>query len=225
MASRVGARLTVAATMVLSGCAARAASVGPVDPAAEQAASAATALKRRLRIVFEWTLQDRDARFSGEGATRIEPPYQARLDLFGPRGEAYLSAALVDFELRLPPGAPADVLPPPPMLWSVLGVFRAPPSAQLIGVKRDSAQMELQYRAGDETWIFALRGDRLQRAEWQGPAQGRQTVEISSYDARGLPSRVVYRDWRAFRELTVTLSQAYEVDTAFPPETWTPGNR
>ena len=107
----------------------------PVNPALESAATAATEPKQRLRIVFDWTLQERDAKFSGSGAIRAESPYHVRLDLFGPRGEGYLSAALVDWDLRLPPGAPQDLLPPPAMLWSVFGVFRPPQGAQLVSTK------------------------------------------------------------------------------------------
>jgi hypothetical protein len=193
-----------------------------VDPNIATRATERTQLQSRMRIVFGWTLQDRDARFSGDGVTRVEPPYRARLDLFGPRGEGYLSAAMVDFDLRMPPGAPADLLPPPTMLWSVLGVFRAPVGAQLIATQGDSAKMELQYRAGEETWTFTLANWRLMHAEWQGPQQGRQTVEIKGYHTRGVPDRVVYRDWRAFRELTLTLTQVNDV-ASFPPDTWTPG--
>ncbi|MEX2281075.1 MAG: hypothetical protein WEE89_01175 [Gemmatimonadota bacterium] len=194
----------------------------PLDPAIAARATEQTQLDAKLRLVFNWTLQDRDARFSGDGVTRIEPTYKARLDLFGPRGEAYLSAALVDFDLRIPPGAPAELLPPPTMLWSVLGVFRAPQNAQLVAAHGDSTNTELQYRSGQETWTFVLANGRLQRSEWQGPQQGRQTVEIKGYHERGLPARVVYRDWRAFRELTLTLDQVHDV-VSFPPDTWTPG--
>jgi hypothetical protein len=181
--------------------------------------------KNRLRLVFEWSLQERDAKFSGEGAIRLEAPYHARLDLFGPRGEGYLSAALVDWDLRLPTGAPTELLPPPTMLWTVFGVFRPPQGAELISSRGDSAQTVLQYRAGDQTWTFTFSGNRLSRSEWQGPAQGRQTVEIREYSTRGVPARVVYRDWRAFRELSVTLTQANDVAQPFPPDTWLPGVR
>ena len=192
----------------------------------ESAAIAGTQLKKRVRITFGWSLQDRDARFSGDGVTRIEAPHQARLDLFGPRGETYLMAALVDFDLRLPPGAMgSQLLPPPTLLWSVLGVFRPPQNAELVATSGDSTQTELQYRAGEERWSFSLRGGRLQRAEWTGPSQGRQTVEIREYDSSGVPSRVVYRDWPAFRELSLNLTQTYDVAESFPPEIWRPGVR
>jgi hypothetical protein len=197
----------------------------PVNQSLEPAAVSATEPKQRLRLVFDWSLQERDAKFSGSGAIRSEPPYHVRLDLFGPRGEGYLSAALVDFDLRMPPGAPSEILPPAAMLWSVFGVFRPPQGAQLVSTKTTSDTNELVYRAGDQSWTFTLTNNRLARSEWNGPAQGRQTVEVRAYGIRGLPSQVVYRDWRAFRELSVTLTQVSDVAEPFPPDTWTPGVR
>ncbi|MGH7469988.1 MAG: hypothetical protein ACRENP_18720 [Longimicrobiales bacterium] len=211
--------------MLLASCAARPQSPsGEADPAAEARAVQSTQLRAPLRLIFAWSLQDRDARFAGEGVTRLEPPYRARLDLFGPRGEGYLSAALVDFDLRLPPGTTSEVLPPPALFWTVLGVFRAPQSARLVSTRGDSTTSELVYRAGNQTWTFSLVNGRLQRAEWQGPEQGRQTVEIKEFGERDLPARVVYRDWRAFRELSLTLTRVYDAES-FPPEIWTPGAR
>src|SRR5690606_13563466 len=123
-AAAIAALLTVPVTLALTSCAASAPAADPpgpptVDPTVAQAAVAETALDRPLHVVFAWTLQEREARFSGRGVTRYEPPGRARLDLFGPRDETYLSAALVDMELRLPRGMPDVPLPPPPLLWSV----------------------------------------------------------------------------------------------------------
>ena len=220
-----GRAAIVAALAVGSGCGARTADLGNVVPNAEQTAVSGTQIRQRLRLVFSWTLQDRDARFSGDGAMRIEQPYHARLDLFGPRGEGYLSAALVDSELRLPATALPNLLPPPTMLWAVMGVFRPPHGADLVGAKGDSASVVMQYRLGAESWKFQLRNGQLVSAEWLGPDQGKQTVEIREYHLRGLPARAVYRDWRAFRELTLTLTEVHEVESPFPPETWLPGVR
>ena len=117
------------------------------------------------------------------------------------------------------------LLPPPALLWSVFGVFRAPQGATLVSTRTDSSQTVLKYQAGDQQWTFSFSNNRLTRSEWTGPAQGRQTVEIREYGMRGLPARVVYRDWRAFRELSVTLTQAIDVAEPFPPDTWLPGSR
>lgn len=210
--------------LLLAACAANTPAATPsgIQPGLEEWATHTTQPRERLRLVFDWTFQEEQARFSGEGVARIDSTYRARLDLFGPRGETYLSAALVDFDLRLPPGATASLLPPPALLWSVLGVMRPPPGAQLIGAEGDSASARLVYRQGQDRWTFQLENARLVRAEWTGPEQGRQTVEIRERGERNLPSRVVYRDWRAFRELTLQLNQVNDAEP-FPPDIWTPG--
>ena len=211
-------------TLLLAACAANTPAAVPsgIQPGLEEWAIESTRPRERLRVVFDWSLQEEQARFNGEGVARLDTTYRARLDLFGPRGELYLAAALVDFELRLPPGANPSLLPPPALLWSVLGVVRPPPGAQLLGSAGDSSSAKLVYSAGDERWTFELKNARLSRVEWTGPSQGRQTVEIRERGERNLPSRVVYRDWRAFRELTLSLNQVYHAEP-FPPDTWTPG--
>jgi len=210
--------------LLLAACAGTAPAGTPstVQPGVEAWAISHTQPQQRLRLVFDWSLQEEQARFSGEGVARVDSGYRARLDLFGPRGEAVAAAALVDSDLRLPPGANPDLLPPAALLWSVLGVIRPPDAATLVGAEGDSISATLVYQAADERWIFQLRNSRLVHAEWTGPSQGRQTVEIRERGERNLPSRVVYRDWRAFRELTLSLNQVYDSEP-FPPETWTPG--
>lgn len=209
----------------LAACASASPELGTVEPGVEQQAIAATRPEHRLHVTFAWSFTEQQARFSGEGATRIEPPYRARLDLFGPRGEAYISAALVEFDLRLPPGASAEMLPPPPLLWSVLGVVLPPPNATLTRATRSGAQVQLEYTENGGRWRFTLENDRLRRAEWEGGRDGgRRTVEVRAYGDRDVPSNVVYRDWLAFRELTLTLNQVHDADP-FPPETWYPGRR
>jgi hypothetical protein len=211
----------------LSACASAApagevpAGTAPADPTIAEAAVVATTLDRPLHVVFEWTLQEREARFTGRGVTRYEPPSRARLDLFGPRDETYLSAALVDMELRLPPGAPGVPLPPPPLLWSVLGVLRPPADARLTHASRDGDRTEVQYERDGERWTFRLEAGALRFAEANGPA-GRRTVELSGDGGHGLPQQAVYRDWPAFRELRLNLQEANEVD-GFPQDIWNVG--
>lgn len=211
----------------LMGCASGGASPatsGPPMPAYEAEALSTTVPTRPLHILFSWTLQDGDARFSGRGATRVEPPLRARLDLFGPRGEGYLSAALVDMEMRLPSGAQDAPLPPPALLWAALGVFRAPVGAELVGSSRSGSTTRLEYARGQERWRFRLEDGALRGAEWVGPGDGRRTVEITGGAQYGLPSRAVYRDWLAFRELRLTLDEVNETD-GFPADIWSIGRR
>ncbi len=196
------------------------------DAGVARAAIAATAPQRPLKLVFDWSLQDRDARFSGKGAARVEPPYHARLDLFGPRDESYLSAAVVGEELHIPQAAEAQaaVVPPPALLWTALGVLNPPTDARLSGVRRAGDQTELEYTRGPERWRFTLVDERLSRVQFDRSGAGRLTVELKGTGPLGLPKQAIYRDYAAFRTLTLTLDRADEAEP-FPPEIWTPGGR
>ncbi|MBI4544559.1 MAG: hypothetical protein HY703_05130 [Gemmatimonadetes bacterium] len=231
---RGGYRLTragpaAAAALALLGIAASLLACAPPGTAGQPAPAsvehdlvAASAPARPLRILFDWTVREREARFSGRGVARIEPPYRARLDLFGPRGETYLSAAVVEAELRLPPFAAAAPVPPPPLLWSALGVFRPPPDAELVSARQQGEALHLEYREGGFRWRFAFEGGSLRQAEWEWPGKERQSVLLKGEAAGRLPREAVYRDWTAFVELVLTLDKADDVEP-FPPEIWTPG--
>ena len=211
----------LALVMIAGACASsREFAPGPPAPLIAQRLVSATAPARPLQIVFDWSLRDREARFSGAGAARVQPPYQGRLDLFGPRGETYLSAAVVDGQLRLPPGAPTDALPPAALLWAALGVLHPPADAELLGTSTSTEGTFLEYGRGDERWRFRLQDDKLRHAEWVSGADGRRTVELDGDGGSGLPQRALYRDWTAFRELELILTQIDEVD-AFPDDIFT----
>ena len=172
-----------------------------------------TAPSHALQIVFDWSLREREASFSGAGSARVQPPYQGRLDLFGPRGETYLRAALTGERMHLPPGAPADALPPAALLWAALGVLQPPADAELVGTSTDgTGGTRLEYRRGDERWRFRLQDDNLRHAEWLSGPDGRRTVELEGDGGFGLPERALYRDWIAFRELELILTQIEQVD-------------
>jgi hypothetical protein len=191
-------------------------------PAYEAEAVAATAPERPLHILFSWSLQEQDGRFSGKGSTRLEPPQRARVDLFGPRSEAYLSAALVEMDLRLPPGVQDVPLPPPALFWAALGVFRPPAGARLTGSAKQGTTLRLDYAQGEERWSFRFESEKLRHAEWTGPGEGRRTVELEGAAEYDLPRQASYRDWRAFRELRLTLDEASETN-GFPADIWTIG--
>jgi hypothetical protein len=194
------------------------------DAEVERAAVASTALRQPVQLVFDWNMRDREARFGGRGSARAEPEYKARLDLFGPRGEGYFSAAVVDTTLRVPAAVADRVpIPPPALLWSTLGVFHPPADARLTATRRQGEETRLEYTRGNERWRFTLVGGRLRRAELDR-SNGRHTVELEGTADLGLPKRAVYRDYAAFRELTLTLDHANAAQP-FPPDTWTPGAR
>jgi hypothetical protein len=174
-----------------------------------------------LWIVFDWEAREREARFTGQGAARVQAPDLARLDLFGPRGESYLSAAVVDGEVRLPPSTETTLIPPPALLWSALGIFQPPAGAELTATVREGDRLRLEYRGESDRWKFEFAAERLRRVEWNGPSGARKTVELKGEGAFNLPREAVYRDWNAFTELKMKLGQVEEVDS-FPPDIWLP---
>ena len=199
---------------------------GPAQPIVRQfeveAVPATAPDEAPLQILFDWNVREPDERFSGRGAARVQGPYRARLDLFGPRGEGYLSAAVVDGELRLPPSVSPAAVPPVPLLWSVLGVFRPPAGATLVGTRRDGSTTRLEYQSDDGRWSFRLEDGRVRRAEWNRADGHRYTVELEGQAPHGLPKKAVYRDWAAFTELTLELDDVERVES-FSPDIWTPG--
>ena len=194
------------------------------DPVVAERAVRETAPDRPLRAVFGWRALDGQARFSGEGVARIEPPYRARLDLFGPRGEGYLTAALVDREIRLP-ADPEVALPPPAMLWALLGVVRPPADAVLEATRVSAAgheeERELYYEVDGSRLRYVLVGARLRSAEWTGGGR-RMIIELAASPEGLLPSTATYRDWSQNTELHIGLEGVEEVEP-YPPEIWTPG--
>ena len=190
-----------------------------LDPDAARLAVEATAPDRPLRVLFGWRILDGGARFSGEGAARIEPPYRARLDLFGPNGEGYLSAALVGTDLRLP-GEPDRALPPPAIIWSVLGVVRPPDDAILLGTREVEGRVELHYGVGESRLRYVLQDGRLRSVDWRG--DGRRMVLELNGASGALPTEAAYRDWSQNTELHTELETVEEVDP-YPPEIWTLG--
>lgn len=191
-----------------------------LDPDVAAAAIRQTAPDRPLQAVFDWVILDGEARFTGSGAARIEPPYRARLDLFGPTGEGYLSAALVGKDLRLPPGTPAERLPPPAMLWAALGVVTPPDEAVLVGTRVTAERTELYYDVGESRLRYTIAAGRLVSARWDGPGR-RMTLALEGRVEPGLPREAFFRDPSAGMELKLNVETVDEVDP-YPPEIWRP---
>ena len=208
------------AAVLLAGCAGGSIP-DTVEPAVAAEVVESTAPDRPLRVIFSWRALERDARFDGSGAARLEAPYRARLDLFGPTGDGYLSAALVDQELRLPPGAAAVRLPPPALMWAVLGVVAPPDGAVLRATRTAEGRTELYYGVDDGLLRYELRGGRLAGAEWEGNGR-RMDVRLEGAAEHGLPRRAVFRDWSGYTELELNLERVDEVEP-YPPDIWSPG--
>ena len=182
-----------------------------------------TRLEGPLRIVFGWQLNEAGSRVSGRGVARVEPPYKARLDLFLGNGESVISAALVEGELRLPPGAPEDVLPPADLMWGALGVFRPEDHMQLVGGDRlEGEALRLRYRYGDGSELhYQAANGSLRSLELVRDGHVVQRVEVAPSDGTGYPVEATYRNMAAFRELKLTRESLQRV-APYPSGIWDP---
>jgi hypothetical protein len=210
----------VAAAAALSACAAAGnGTAGPPDAEAAAEAVRQTAPSQRLHVIFNWEMRDRDARFNGQGVLRLDDRYRARVDLFGPRGETY-AAAIIDGEtMRVAPAGADALLPPPALLWSVLGVFRPPVDAPLTATSRTDGGLALVYQRDGATWRFGFENELLRSTEWTA-RDGRRTVQLSGNAGHGLPQQAAFRDWTEFRELTLNVTDV-EQRAFFDGDVWT----
>lgn len=193
-------------------------------PDAEQVALALesrTSLREPIRVVFSWNLNESGMRVSGRGVARIEPPYKARLDLFLGNGETVVRAALVDGELRLPPGAPANILPPADLLWGVLGVFRPRYGTMLMGADRlEGDELRLRYRYDDgRELLYRVSEGRIGTMELVREGSVVERVELRMAEGDRYPIEATYRNMPAFRELKLTRESVERVEP-FPPDIW-----
>lgn len=218
--------------LVLATAAACAAGTPPPEgtPVPDPGASArelvaATEPARRVQVNFGWTLDEAGSRVRGRGVVRLAPPDRLRLDLFGPRNETVLAAALVGDEARLPAGArPTVAIPSPALLWAGLGVIRPPSDASLSTATATGEATILRYQtpSGEVYEYRVLQGSepRLQQLQRLGSRGPLETVSLERGDSGEL-SRARYRDWAAYRDLTLDIESTVDAD-AFPEEIWTP---
>jgi hypothetical protein len=199
--------------------------IGPVgDP--EGAASdlrRQTGLEEPLRIVFAWRLNDGGQRVEGRGVARVEPPNKARLDLFLDNGETVVSAAIVEGELRLPPGSPDDILPPPALMWGALGVFHPLGDSRLLGADRlEGEAVRLRYAYGDRGEIhYQVSGGFLISLELLDRGRVRERVDVGEERDARYPMEATYRNMAEFRELRL-VRESLDVVAPFDPEIWDP---
>ena len=199
--------------------------IGPIpNPGgAARAAEQETRLTDPARIEFRWELNEAGSRVDGIGIARVEPPFRARLDLFLDNGEGVVSAALVDDELRLPYGAPEDVLPPVELMWGTLGVFRPLATARLNGAEEleDDAQ-RFRYQAPDGSEIhYELADGHVRALELLDGSSVVQWVRLTAAEDEGFPAAATYRNLVEFRELKITRT-AVVPSESFDPSIWDP---
>ena len=225
-ASKSSSRLVAAAiaTLGLASCASPPPPVVLAPPInAEQIALRleTRGLEGPARILFSWSISERDARFSGRGVARIEPPFKARLDLFFGTGETIARAALVDDDLRLPPGTPAGIIPPAELLWGALGIFRPGPETALLGADDlGDRRVRLRYLRPDGIEVrYTVKENRVEVVERVKQGQTVEMVTVEAAAASPYPTQATYRNIPAFRELRLTRDSVESVE-AYPPDLW-----
>lgn len=191
----------------------------PAPVAAEAIRSTTPSAGRQAQ--FTWTLDEAGARFNGRGVARYVAPTRFRLDLFGPRGETYLAAAMVDGQMRVPPALMERFrLPSPALLWGAVGVVNPPADARLLDAGVSGDATTLRYQLGDDVLEYRLRGGRLQTVRRSARGGVAESIDLS-YTQAGSLERAQYRDWAAYRSLNLTVES--QTDAAgFPEETWSP---
>ena len=218
--------IIVAGVVAVTGCMPKQAAVVAPVPDALGAASVLqdqTRLEDPIRILFVWELNDAGVGVKGRGVARVAPPYRARLDLFLDNGELVIRAALVDGELRLPAGAPNDILPPPDLMWGTLGVFRPESGTELVGGDHlDNGLVRLRYRYLDERELhYSMEDGALRKLEMLSDGDVVQWVEVDRDEETRYPARATYRNLTDFRELKITRQQLDQVE-AYPADIWDP---
>jgi hypothetical protein len=192
--------------------------------AVAQNALVATMPESPVQITFDFRLKEADLRFNGRGVARIEPPYRVRIDLFSNRGEGLFRAALVEGDLRIPPGVPRELAPPPALLWAALGVFRPDSELRLLGgrsVGRDTVSLRYGGDAGEDL-RFRLADGLLTRAEIHENGHLIEEVDLDLDESSENVVETVYRNRALFLELTFYLKSVETVES-FPSEIWDPG--
>jgi hypothetical protein len=196
-------------------------------PVADPEAAAAELRRASLpagprQVTFAWTLDEAGSRLRGRGVARLVAPERVRLDLFGPRGETYLSAALVGDEFRLPEAAAGTVtLPSPALLWAAVGVVQPPAEARLASATATERELIVRYATEDgESFEYRATGEPLRLTSVTHAARNRVTETMNlSWSAEGQLESTRYRDVVAFRELLLTMEGVVEV-VSFPPGIW-----
>jgi hypothetical protein len=218
----------VASALAFAACAPGAG--GPAGaPVADPAAAAAELQRASVpegprQVSFAWTLDEAGSRLRGQGVVRLVAPERLRLDLFGPRGETYLAAALVGDDFRVPAGvAGAFGLPSPALLWGAVGVVQPPQAARLGEVTATERELVVRYTTeAGETFEYRAVTDPLRLTSISRSGRGgvQETVQLT-WDAEGNLQNTRYRDVEAFRELVLTVEGMTAV-SSFPPTIWSP---
>lgn len=217
--------LSLFAVATAFGCSpSRPARVAPPVDAGQVATAAmrASQLDAPYRLVFEWSSTEPNRRLSGEGVARVEPPYLARLDLFSDNGERVAAAALDGDDLRVTADAQTEI-PPAPLLWGALGVFRPAVGSGLVGGSMyPDGEVEVRYlTSGGGEVRFRLKDNRIERIEVLQGGRTREELTLVQVEGERFPRRATYRDLQEVRELRITLESVENVES-YPTDIWNP---
>lgn len=194
---------------------------------AQDAATIAAQLQRATlpssprQANFTWALDESGARFNGRGVARYQAPDRFRLDLFGPRGETYLAAALVGETPRVPSNLEQRFrLPSPALLWGALGVVRPPSAARLLDASTSSGTTVVRYDLGAEgTLEYRARGGVLQGVRRVRGGGVQESIDLEHTGSNLRSAR--YREWNALRTLNLSLESTNDV-ASFSEDIWSP---
>lgn len=163
-------------------------------------------------IVFDWEYSDQDMTGKGNGVARVASPDSARLDFFLAGGFAGGAAVLIRDSLQLP-GIDLfrRLIPPPTLLWAVLGRSAFPVTRDTAIRRQDDL---LRVDLGNPVkWRATFRSDSLVRLD---RVDGDRVIEWIEH----LPERrIEYRQENARRSLKL---QIIRVDTvgSFDASIW-----
>lgn len=164
------------------------------------------------QIVFNWELQDHDINARGDGVARIAAPDSARLDFFLGGGFGGGAAILIGDSLRAPgPDLVRRLVPPPTLLWAVLGRVALPNLADtVIRVEGTTLRADI---GKPVAWRLTFYGDTLVRAE---RVEGGRVLEWVDRTDR---SHIKYRSEKDRRSLELAITRTNGV-SEFDASIW-----
>lgn len=165
------------------------------------------------KIVFHWDYQENSLMVSGDGAIRVASPDSARVDLFLTGGILLGKATLIGDKLDAPNQAQVEkVLPPPAMMWAVLGRLAIPALPDTV----ITADGDIVYAdiGRPVAWRVTIKGNRLMQL---ARLSGGRIAEVVTRDEGG---RLLY-EVPGRRKLWLGISRDDEVP-AFDASIWRP---
>jgi hypothetical protein len=191
---------------LLGGCAGRVAPLTGVAVAPAPALPAAELFESSRRYRFAWVYRDETFEAKGDGVVRVQPPQRARLDFFLENGLGG-GFAILDGDSVITPGPDfvRRLVPPSPMLWSVFGALRIPPSSDTTARQSaDTITADFGRREDGRLWRVRFVGQRLDRVE--RVEDGRR---IEWLERHGAEARYAHESSR--RRLSITVTDSVDV--------------